>query len=177
MTAVVGRISLPEPVLQHTPKSVTAALVRPKRAHPAHYKAGEKCFVDYSGSTVPVIDAGTGEVRQALVAVLGASNYTFWTQSLPDWLGSQARGLTFFGRLSCPHCPEDNLARLATTMTSIPATSNGLSTTRWPSCRNIGRAKAKADGGTVLVATLDPCPAGHHRCFSLAEVQGIRRVA
>ena len=41
--------------------------------------------MDYSGSTVPVIDAGTGEVRQAqlFVAVLGASNYTFaeatWT--------------------------------------------------------------------------------------------------
>ena len=50
------------------------------------HKAGEKCFVDYSGSTVPVMDAGTGEVRQAqlFVAVLGASNYTFaeatWTQ-------------------------------------------------------------------------------------------------
>ena len=62
--------------------------------------------MDYSGSTVPVIDAGTGEVRQAqlFVAVLGASNYTFaeatWTQSLPDWLGSHSRALTFFG--GCP---------------------------------------------------------------------------
>ena len=70
------------------------------------HKAGEKCFVDYSGSTVPVIDTDTGEVRQAqlFVAVLGASNYTFaeatWTQSLPDWLGSHSRALTFFG--GCP---------------------------------------------------------------------------
>ena len=62
--------------------------------------------MDYSGSTVPVIDAETGEVRQAqlFVAVLGASNYTFaeatWTQSLPDWLGSHSRALTFFG--GCP---------------------------------------------------------------------------
>ena len=55
---------------------------------------------------MPVIDAETGEVRQAqlIVAVLGASNYTFaeatWTQSLPDWLGSHSRALTFFG--GCP---------------------------------------------------------------------------
>ncbi len=40
--------------------------------------AGEKCFTDYAGPTVGVVDARTGEVRQAqiLVAVLGASNYT-----------------------------------------------------------------------------------------------------
>ena len=62
--------------------------------------------MDYSGSTVPVIDAETGEARQAqlFVAVLGASNYTFaeatWTQSLSDWLGSHRRALAFFG--SCP---------------------------------------------------------------------------
>ena len=41
--------------------------------------AGEKLFVDYAGSTVPIIDAATGEITQAqiLVATLGASNYTF----------------------------------------------------------------------------------------------------
>ena len=41
-----------------------------------HYKAGEKCFVDYSGATVPIINAQTGELHQAqiFVAVLGASN-------------------------------------------------------------------------------------------------------
>jgi transposase len=55
---------------------------------------GEKLFVDYCGPTVPIIEAATGEVRQAqiFVAVLGASNYTYlestWTQQLPDWIGS-----------------------------------------------------------------------------------------
>lgn len=63
------------------------------------HRAGEKCFIDYAGQTVPVIDARTGEVRQAqiFVAVLGASNYTYceatWTQQLPDWIGSMD---TFF---------------------------------------------------------------------------------
>lgn len=43
------------------------------------HKAGEKMFVDFAGQTVPVIHAGTGEVRQAevFVGVLGASNYTY----------------------------------------------------------------------------------------------------
>lgn len=51
-----------------------------------HHFAGEHAFIDYSGDTVPVIDAMTGEVREAevFVGVLGASSYTFaeatWTQ-------------------------------------------------------------------------------------------------
>ena len=51
---------------------------------------GEKLFIDYAGPTVSIIDAMTGEIRQAaiFVAVLGASNYTYceatWSQSLPD---------------------------------------------------------------------------------------------
>jgi transposase len=42
------------------------------------HRAGEKLFVDYSGATVPVVDASTREVREAqvFVAVWGASNYT-----------------------------------------------------------------------------------------------------
>jgi len=67
------------------------------------HRAGEKLFVDYCGKTHPVIDRGTGEVRepQIFVAVLGASNFTYaeatWTQSLPDWIGSHVRAFSFFG--------------------------------------------------------------------------------
>ena len=61
------------------------------------HKAGEKCFVDYCGQTVPIINPNSGEIREAqvFVAVLGASNYTFaeatLSQTLPDWLGSHVR--------------------------------------------------------------------------------------
>jgi hypothetical protein len=78
------------------------------------HRAGEKCFVDYCGPTVPIIDPTTGVIREAavFVGVLGASSYTFaeatWSQSLPDWLGSHSRMFAFFGG-----CPElvipDNL--------------------------------------------------------------------
>jgi len=52
------------------------------------HKAGEKLFVDYCGTTVPVTDRYRGEIKQAqvFVAVLGASNYTYaeasWNNSL-----------------------------------------------------------------------------------------------
>jgi transposase len=67
------------------------------------HKAGEKCFVDYAGPTVPVVDPETGEVRQAavFVGVLGASSYTYaeahFGQTLPHWIGAHGRMLAFFG--------------------------------------------------------------------------------
>ncbi|MET0986464.1 MAG: IS21 family transposase, partial [Steroidobacteraceae bacterium] len=78
------------------------------------HRAGEKCFVDYAGHTVGVIDRHTGEIRQAqiFVAVLGCSNYTYaeatFTQSLPDWLGAHVRALEFFGGAPSAIVP-DNL--------------------------------------------------------------------
>lgn len=64
---------------------------------------GEKVFVDYAGTHLEVIDAGSGEIKpaQLFVAACGASNYTYaeatWTQSLEDWLGSHVRAFEFFG--------------------------------------------------------------------------------
>jgi transposase len=42
------------------------------------HKAGEKLFVDWAGTTIPIHDPRGGPVRQAhlFVAVLGASSYT-----------------------------------------------------------------------------------------------------
>lgn len=71
-----------------------------------HHVAGEKLFIDYAGQTMPVVDRGTGEIREAqiFVATLGASNYTFveatWSQSLPDWIASHTRAFRFLG--GCP---------------------------------------------------------------------------
>jgi transposase len=43
------------------------------------HKAGEKCFVDYSGKTPSYLDPQTGQrvVVELFVAVLGASNFTY----------------------------------------------------------------------------------------------------
>jgi transposase len=78
------------------------------------HRAGEKCFVDYAGQTVGIIDRHTGEIREAqiFVAVLGCSNYTYaeasWSQALPDWLGAHVRALEFYGGAPAAFVP-DNL--------------------------------------------------------------------
>jgi transposase len=65
--------------------------------------AGEKLFIDYAGPTIPVIDAETGEVKQAqlFVAVLGASNYTYaeacWSQDIESWNAAHVRTFNFLG--------------------------------------------------------------------------------
>lgn len=67
------------------------------------YRAGEKLLVDYAGRTVPILDARTGEVHDAVlfVAVLGASNYTYaelhWAPDLSSWIGGHTRALEFLG--------------------------------------------------------------------------------
>ena len=70
-----------------------------RQRHPA----GERMFVDYSGTRMAVIDPATGRPRPAeiFIAVLGASNYTYaeasWSQTLPDWIGAHTRAFAAFG--------------------------------------------------------------------------------
>jgi transposase len=74
-----------------------------KRSMRQVHRAGEKLFIDYSGQTVPIIDAASGEIHRAeiFVAVLGASTYTYaeatWSQQLPDWIASHVRCFEFLG--------------------------------------------------------------------------------
>lgn len=85
-----------------------------KRSMRQVHRAGDKLFIDYSGDTVPIINAGTGEIRRAeiFVAVLGASSYTYaeatWSQQLPDWIASHVRCFEFLGAVPALLVP-DNL--------------------------------------------------------------------
>jgi transposase len=66
------------------------------------HKAGEKCFVDYSGKKPSYIDARTGEVLEVelFVAVLGASNYTYAevtaTQQVSDFISAHMHAYAYF---------------------------------------------------------------------------------
>jgi transposase len=77
------------------------------------HRAGEKTFVDWAGQTLPIVDADTGEIRQAqlFVAVLGASSYTyaeaFASQSLPDWIAGHVHAFTAFGGASAIVVPDN----------------------------------------------------------------------
>ncbi len=68
------------------------------------HRAGEKCFVDFPGQTIPIYDARTGEVAiraELFVAVLGASNYLFAealrSQELASWVTGHVHAFEFFG--------------------------------------------------------------------------------
>lgn len=68
------------------------------------HKAGEKLFVDYAGTTVPVvINRKTGETQdaQVFVACLGVSQLTYveatWSQNSRDFIHSHIQAFEFFG--------------------------------------------------------------------------------
>jgi transposase len=145
--------------------------------------AGEKCFVDYAGQTVPVTDRYTGEIRhtQIFVAVLGASNYTYceatWSQSIPDWIGSHVRMLDVFdaapGMLvpdnlksgvsrACRYDPELNPSYLDF------ARHYGIAVV--PARAGKPRDKAKVEGGVLLVERWILARLRNRTFFSLAEL-------
>ncbi len=67
------------------------------------HRAGEKCFVDYSGKRPCIWDPATGERIEVelFVGVLGASNLTYAeataTQRGPDWIASHIRMIEYWG--------------------------------------------------------------------------------
>jgi transposase len=77
------------------------------------HKAGEKCFVDYSGNGIDVVNPRTGEitVAQIFVGVLGASSYTFAyatpAQDLPSWLDAHVKMYEFFGGVTPITVPDN----------------------------------------------------------------------
>ena len=154
-----------------------------KRSMRQTHKAGEKCFVDYCGPTLPVINATTGEVRdaQVFVGVLGASNYTYaeatWSQSLPDWLGSHVRMLEFFGGCSelvipdnlrsgvskaCRYDPELN--------PSYQQLAEHYQLAVVPARPYKPKDKAKAEVGVQIVERWILARLRRHSFFSLAEL-------
>lgn len=78
-------------------------LKRLQRSMRQRHYAGEKLFVDYAGSTVPIFGATCEEAYRApiFVGALGASGYAYAeatrTAGLADWLGSHVRMLEFYG--------------------------------------------------------------------------------
>jgi transposase len=127
------------------------------------HKAGEKCFVDYSGKKPSIVDAKTGarvEV-ELFVAVMGASNYTFVevtaTQRSADWIASHVRLVEFLG--GAPHALVPDQLKSGVVIASryepgIQRTyeewSQHYSTTILPARPLSPRDKAKVEGGVLI---------------------------
>lgn len=154
-----------------------------KRSMRQTHKAGEKCFVDYCGQTVPIIDPGSGEIRdaQVFVGVLGASNYTYaeatLSQSLPDWLGSHVRMLGFFGgctELIIPDNLRSGVSKACRYDPDLNASYQQLAehyqVAVVPARPYKPKDKAKAEVGVQIVERWILARLRRHSFFSLAEL-------
>ena len=154
-----------------------------KRSMRQTHKAGEKCFVDYCGPTLPIIDATTGEVRdaQVFVAVLGASNYTYaeatYTQSLPDWIGSHTRMFEYFGGCSEIVVPDNLRSGVSQACRYDPDINPTYQ--QWAAHYGVAviparpykpKDKSKAEVGVQIVERWILARLRHHSFFSLAEL-------
>jgi transposase len=147
------------------------------------HRAGEKLFVDYCGTTVPVTDALSGEVRaaQIFVAVWGASNYTYaeatWSQGLADWIGSHVRAFEFAGGLTEVVVPDNLKSGVSRPCRYEPelnptyqdlAMHYGVAVV--PARVRRPRDKAKVEVGVQVVERWILARLRHRSFFSLAEL-------
>lgn len=145
--------------------------------------AGEKCFVDYAGHTMPVTDRHTGEIRQAqiFVGIMGASNYTFaeatWSQTIPDWIGSHVRMLGYFGAAPGILVPDNLKSGVSKTCRYEPDTNpsyldfaNHYGMAVIPARARKPRDKAKVENGVLIVERWILACLRNRSFFSLAEL-------
>lgn len=145
--------------------------------------AGEKCFLDYAGQTVPIHDAETGDINyaQIFVAVLGASNYTFaeatWSQGIGDWIASHNRAFAYFGGVSEMLVPDNLKSAVSKPCRYDPI----INPTYYEMARHYGTAviparvrkprdKAKVEAGVLLVERWILAVLRKHKFFSLEEL-------
>ena len=138
---------------------------RQKRSMRQLHRAGEKLFIDYCGPTVPIVDATTGELRQAQVFV-----------------ASHQRAFAFFGGVVQLLVP-DNLLSAVTKACRYDPQPNA---TYQELARHYGCAilparpykpkdKSKAEVGVQVVERWILARLRHHTFFSLSELNAAIR--
>lgn len=84
------------------------------------HHAGEKTFIDFSGTRPSVVDRHTGAIRsvELFVAVLGASSYIYAeataTQQLPDWVSAHIRMVEYLGGVTALWVPDQLRSAITT---------------------------------------------------------------
>ena len=145
--------------------------------------AGEKLFVDYAGSTVPIVDAATGEISQAqiFVATSGASNYTFACatprQTTEDWIGAQVLALEFIGGVPRLIVPDQTRSLIKTPHRYDPEPNRTYEEfAKHYGCAVLAarpahpRDKPKVEGSVLLVQRWILARLRNRRFFSLGEL-------
>lgn len=147
------------------------------------HRAGEKLFIDFAGTTVPVYDPSTGARRDAqiFVATWGASNYTYaeavWSQDLPTWVGCHVRAFNFFECVPHIGVPDnlkagvDKACRYDPDINETYAElARHYSFAVIPTRARAPKDKAKVEAGVLLVTRWIIAALRHRRFFSLDEL-------
>lgn len=154
------------------------------------HKAGEKMFVDWAGTTIPIHDRQGGPLQAGhlFVAVLGASSYTYAEatadEQLVNWIGAHVRALEFFQGVPALIVPDNT----KTGVTKACRYDPDLNPTYQEMALHYGagvvparpykpRDKAKVESGVQVVERWIVAALRHHRFFVLADVNiEIRRL-
>lgn len=160
-----------------------AFAARLKRSMRQTHLAGEKLFVDYAGQTVRLVDAHSGEIRQAqiFVATLGASNYSYAcateTQTTHDWMSALVGALHFFGGVPRLIVPDQTRALIAHPDRYEPHSNRSVeefcehyATTVLPARPAHPKDKGKVEVGVLIVERWILARLRNRRFFSLAEL-------
>ena len=165
---------------EHYARWLASASVIMRQQH----RAGEKCFVDFSGDGVEVVDGASGEVRVAklFVAVLGASSLTYvepvFGEDVPTWVGCHVRAFEYFGGVTELVVPDN----LKAGVTRAHRYEPDLNPTYADLARHYGfavlparprrpRDKAKVEVGVLLAERWILAALRHRRFARLGEVQ------
>lgn len=154
------------------------------------HKAGDKLFIDYAGSTVPVIDKDLGDTRHAqiFIAVMGASSYIFaeatWSQTMVDWIGSHVRAFSFFGGVPSLLVPDNLKSAINKACRYEPDTNATYAemaayygTAVLPARPAKPKDKAKAEVSVQIISRWILARLRHMKFFSLFELnQAIARL-
>lgn len=154
------------------------------------YVAGERCFVDYAGPTMPIVHPRTGEISHAqiFVGALGASHLIYteatWTQALPDWIGAHVRMLEYVGGVPALIVPDNLKSAVRQPCYYEPAIhatyqdfATHYATAILPARVRHPRDKAKVETAVQIVEREILAPLRHDVFHSLAELNHALAVA
>jgi transposase len=147
------------------------------------HKAGEKVFVDWAGTTIPIHDrqGGPQQAGHLFVAVLGASSYTYaeatHDEQLANWIAAHVRAFEFFNGVPALIVPDNT----RTGVTKACRYDPDLNPTYQELALHYGmgvvparpykpRDKAKVESGVQLVERWIIAALRHHKFFALADV-------
>ncbi|WP_415840393.1 IS21 family transposase, partial [Roseateles saccharophilus] len=149
-----------------------------KRSMRQHRRAGEKMFVDYAGSTVPLSD---GARAQVFVSAMAASSCVFAcatpAQRLEDWIAGMVRALHFYGGVPQLVVPDNATAVIASADRYEPRANDTVQdfarhygTSVLPARPRSPKDKATAESSVQVVGRWVLARLRHHRFDTVAQV-------